>query len=411
MFLTMLLLPFIGSFIAGTLGRLLGVKGTNIIVLGCLFISMVLSLIIGYEVVLSGSPVTLRLGSWLDTGLLHLDWGFTLDTLGSWLAATVLVISFFVHVFATSYMSSDPTPQRFMCLLIGFTASMIILVTGDTLGVLFLGWEGNFSCLTWGIHFDAMLCIFPAFSNSFLEKKELEKYKIKAGRRNFHIEGKIPSSLRIGPHNKDVISVIAGSLLGDGHLEKRKQGVGTRLILEQSSEKIEYLMWLHQFFALRGYCPKKIPTVSERGRQNGKSYFHYRFSTYTFRSLNELHSLFYSSKYNSLGLKKVVPPTDWLIFFLTPLALSIWFMDDGSCLGSGYKLSTCGFELKEVEQLCLLLKNLYNLSCSSQKDRHLFHIYIKKESALRFSKLVSPYIVDTLQYKLGPYSKHKLIDS
>lgn len=34
---------------------------------------------------------------------------------------------------------------------------------------------------------------------------------------------------RIGPHNIDVISVIFGSLLGDGHAEKRLKGVGTRI--------------------------------------------------------------------------------------------------------------------------------------------------------------------------------------
>jgi NADH-ubiquinone oxidoreductase chain 5 len=137
----MLTLPFIGASIAGLLGRRLGVKGTNFIVLSSLFISMIFSLILSYEVILKGSPVSIRLGSWMDTGILNLDWGFTIDTLGSWLSSTVLVISFLVHIFATSYMSSDPTPQRFMCLLLGFTASMIILVTGDSLGIIFLGWE------------------------------------------------------------------------------------------------------------------------------------------------------------------------------------------------------------------------------------------------------------------------------
>jgi NADH:ubiquinone oxidoreductase subunit 5 (subunit L)/multisubunit Na+/H+ antiporter MnhA subunit len=36
-------------------------------------------------------------------------------------------------------MASDPAPQRFMCLLTAFTGSMILLVTGDSLGILFLG--------------------------------------------------------------------------------------------------------------------------------------------------------------------------------------------------------------------------------------------------------------------------------
>ena len=141
MFLTLLLLPFIAAFSTGLLGRSIGIKGSYFITLTLLFISSFLSIVLGYEVILSGSPVSLRLGCWVDTGLLSMDWGFALDPLSAWLASTVLIISFLVHIFATSYMASDPAPQRFMCLLTAFTGSMILLVTGDSLGILFLGWE------------------------------------------------------------------------------------------------------------------------------------------------------------------------------------------------------------------------------------------------------------------------------
>ena len=64
----------------------------------------------------------------------------------------------------------------------------------------------------------------------------------KISKRSFHIEGKINSNKRIGPHNVDIIQVIIGSLLGDGHLEKRNKGIGTRLIIEQTNKNVEYLM-------------------------------------------------------------------------------------------------------------------------------------------------------------------------
>lgn len=137
----MLIFPFIAAFTTGLLGRIIGIKGTYLIVLSLLLLSSLISLILGYEVILSGSSISLRLGSWLDTGALTIDWGFVLDPLGAWLSSTVLIISLLVHIFATSYMASDPAPQRFMCLLVAFTGSMILLVTGDSLGILFLGWE------------------------------------------------------------------------------------------------------------------------------------------------------------------------------------------------------------------------------------------------------------------------------
>jgi ubiquinol-cytochrome c reductase cytochrome b subunit len=53
---------------------------------------------------------------------------------------------------------------------------------------------------------------------------------------------KLTSKNRIGPHNIDIISMIIGSTLGDTHLEKRKNGIGTRIKFEQSSNNVEYLM-------------------------------------------------------------------------------------------------------------------------------------------------------------------------
>jgi hypothetical protein len=53
---------------------------------------------------------------------------------------------------------------------------------------------------------------------------------------------KITSKERIGPHNIDIISIIIGSTLGDTQLEKRTNGIGTRVIFEQLNNNVEYLM-------------------------------------------------------------------------------------------------------------------------------------------------------------------------
>jgi hypothetical protein len=45
---------------------------------------------------------------------------------------------------------------------------------------------------------------------------------------------------RIGPHNKDIISVLVAKLLGDGHAEKRSNSI--RFSIHMSSKNIEYLM-------------------------------------------------------------------------------------------------------------------------------------------------------------------------
>jgi hypothetical protein len=53
---------------------------------------------------------------------------------------------------------------------------------------------------------------------------------------------RIPADKRIGPHNKDILSIISGSLLGDGHAERRIQGKGTRITFYQEGSHVSYLL-------------------------------------------------------------------------------------------------------------------------------------------------------------------------
>jgi LAGLIDADG DNA endonuclease family len=53
---------------------------------------------------------------------------------------------------------------------------------------------------------------------------------------------RVRSDCRIGPHNKDIISILYGSLLGDAHAEKRAEGKGTRISFYQEDRHSEYLL-------------------------------------------------------------------------------------------------------------------------------------------------------------------------
>jgi hypothetical protein len=52
--------------------------------------------------------------------------------------------------------------------------------------------------------------------------------------------GRIPSTKRIGPHNHEVLCLLIGSLLGDGHMEKDR--IGSRFCFYQKGEHIEYIL-------------------------------------------------------------------------------------------------------------------------------------------------------------------------
>lgn len=53
---------------------------------------------------------------------------------------------------------------------------------------------------------------------------------------------KIRADRRIGPHNKLILNIIFGSLLGDGHAERRIKGNGTRITFYQEGSHVSYLL-------------------------------------------------------------------------------------------------------------------------------------------------------------------------
>jgi len=52
--------------------------------------------------------------------------------------------------------------------------------------------------------------------------------------------GRISSLKRIGPHNYEILSILIGSLLGDGSMEKITDGY--RFAFYQKGDHIEYLV-------------------------------------------------------------------------------------------------------------------------------------------------------------------------
>ena len=65
------------------------------------------------------------------------------------------------------------------------------------------------------------------------------------------------STKRIGPHNHEVLSILIGSLLGDGNMER--DGIGSRFCFYQKKDHLEYLLLLHSILLKHGYCKENLP--------------------------------------------------------------------------------------------------------------------------------------------------------
>lgn len=142
MYLPLVFLSLIGFIITGLFGRHIGPKGAAIITTSCLIISFFLSLFAFYEVGLMGSPVYIRLATWVSSEVLLINWGFLFDSLTVVMCIVVTFVSSLVHLYSIEYMSHDPHLPRFMSYLSLFTFFMLILVTADNFIQMFLGWEG-----------------------------------------------------------------------------------------------------------------------------------------------------------------------------------------------------------------------------------------------------------------------------
>ena len=146
MYLTLIILPLLGSIFSGFFGRKIGISGSHLITCSSIIMTTILAILIFIEVGFNNIPVTINIARWIDVELLNVLWSFKFDSLTVSMLLPVLIVSSLVHIYSISYMSHDPHNQRFFSYLSLFTFMMIILVTGNNYLLMFVGWEGVGIC-------------------------------------------------------------------------------------------------------------------------------------------------------------------------------------------------------------------------------------------------------------------------
>lgn len=141
MFLSIIILPLLGSIAAGLMGRKIGVKGTHFITSTCLVLASILASIAFYEVGICATPVSIYLVNWLDSEFMSIAWEFYFDQVTVSLQLAVLYCSTLIHIYSISYTAGEPHVQRFFSYLSLFTFGMLVLITGANYFVMFVGWE------------------------------------------------------------------------------------------------------------------------------------------------------------------------------------------------------------------------------------------------------------------------------
>lgn len=142
-------LPFAGAFILIVFGPKMAHKAVAIIGPGTIAVSAIISILITYSFITSPPPdhvFVQNLWTWLDVGGFHPHIAFYLDALSLLMTLVVTFVSFLIHWYSTEFMLGDEGYSRFFAYMNLFVASMVTLLLGDNLLLLFLGWEGVGLC-------------------------------------------------------------------------------------------------------------------------------------------------------------------------------------------------------------------------------------------------------------------------
>jgi len=226
--------------------------------------------------------------------------------------------------------------------------------------------------------------------------------------RGFHTNN-IKAIKRIGPHNEDVISVIIGSLLVDGSVNKKTIN-GVRFCYSlfprqgrpcRGNKYWSYLIFLFNFFNERGYTKRNsIHTIgpSKDSKKSG-----YGFETFTFRSFNWISNMFLKKGKLYLNFK--------IEKYITPLSLLIWISGRGKFFNELH-IGTCFRTIQNVETLRDILMRKYKIKCKIYEyNKSHFDIIISNSS---FNNLINLINLSTVRpwinLMVDPYINKDLLD-
>jgi len=188
----------------------------------------------------------------------------------------------------------------------------------------------------------------------------------------------------VGSLTQYQLSIIIGSILGDGYLRIVPGRKDALLEINHYIKAKEYVDW--KYNTLKDIC-KSAP----KKRINDETRTSYRFNTKQHQDLTKLYKMYYKNG------KKIIPSS----LVLNPLILAIWFMDDGSkSRKHDVYLNTQQFSFDDQKKLLAKLRKL-GLRARLNKDKKYYRIRFLKESVFEFNRVIYPYILDSLKYKLS----------
>ncbi len=114
---------------------------------GSVGLSALLTILVGIAYLTGdGGTFNQTLWGWMQVGGFSPEFGFQLDNLNLAFIFVITFVGFLIHLFSSEFMYEEEGYGRFFAAMNLFVSAMLILVLGNNLVMLYLGWEGVGLC-------------------------------------------------------------------------------------------------------------------------------------------------------------------------------------------------------------------------------------------------------------------------
>lgn len=140
-------LPLLGFLVLFLTEGRLGKTVVAVVGAGTVGVAALLSFLVAMAFIELDSKVYVyTMWRWMDVGGFDPSIRLYFDGLTLVMVGVITGVGFLIHLYATGYMAEEPDYSRFFAYMNLFVFAMLMLVLGDNLLVLFLGWEGVGLC-------------------------------------------------------------------------------------------------------------------------------------------------------------------------------------------------------------------------------------------------------------------------
>jgi hypothetical protein len=190
-------------------------------------------------------------------------------------------------------------------------------------------------------------------------------------------------------------SAIVGMVAGDAHIWEQKGCSSVSLRIKHAERQRDYLGYKRDILQnlFKGW---ELPIQPF----NNSGYSGVKVETRDHPRLRAIHKWFYSG-----GKKRF---SRQILNYLTPLGIAIWYMDDGSLSlkkregkvhGREIHLNTyCSLEEAGIIQV--YFKEVWDVSWTIVPNKGLFRLRMGSNEAKKLFKIIEPYTVPMMKYKI-----------